>query len=188
MWPQPDCPGYPDYDRNAGVPCWQTKCGGPAVPPASCWNGTLLCQHGTDECRVNAIEACAAQLAPSLAIPFAACAESAYPDGGPACADAMGLDWTAIESCADSEQQTYEMAVAFGKATAAFKPAGTPTIALNGQIVDDTADLTAAVCALYAGPSKPEACGAVFAAEDDELDAVPGGLRGGAPSVLATAA
>jgi len=62
---QEDCYGYPNYDRNYGYPCWQEKCG-VANAPAECFEGTILCQHGDDECSVNLIEGCTKSLYPDV--------------------------------------------------------------------------------------------------------------------------
>ena len=54
---QEDCPGYPSYDRNDGVACWQQKCGVDS-PPEGCFDTQIACQHGDDECTGNLVETC----------------------------------------------------------------------------------------------------------------------------------
>ena len=55
--------------------CWLTRCG-VASPPADCFTGVVLCQHGPNECIGNTIEACAIALAePLVAHRFIYCFE-----------------------------------------------------------------------------------------------------------------
>lgn len=63
--------------------CFDVKCGADApVPrPASCFTGTVHCQHGGAECAVNAIQACSLDLTGfkwKQYLPFVVCMEDAY--------------------------------------------------------------------------------------------------------------
>lgn len=46
--------------------CWEAKCGAPAMgsAPATCYTGTLVCQHGETECKLNRAAICMKELTP----------------------------------------------------------------------------------------------------------------------------
>ena len=162
-WPQSDMvsglKGVYDHDERVA---WQLKCGGDEVP-SECYEGELLCQHGPNECLVNAVEACVLQMYPDpqIYIPFAACAEMSFPESEPCAVDVFRLDWDAIESCATSPVQVKNMAMALGHSTAIAKPEGTPTIVVDGETIASPELLFRAVCQAYQGDDLPEACGKV---------------------------
>jgi len=155
---QEDCYGYPNYDRNQGYPCWQAKCG-VAGAPAECFEGTILCQHGADECSVNLLEGCAKTLYPDVLtyMDFAVCLESNYPDGGEACANELGLSWSDIEACTTDEEAAAKISVADANVTAWADIPGTPTIFINGAQLKTTDALLYQVCNAYTG-TKPAGC------------------------------
>jgi len=170
-WPQEDCPpgatGVYDHDERV---CWQAKCG-VDEPPLECNEGDLLCQHGPNECLVNAVEACVMKLYPDplVYIPFAACAEKSFPVSEPCAVDVFGLDWEAIDSCSTDPAQVRAMAITLGHATAIAKPEGTPTVVVNGVTLNDPNLLFLQVCRAYAGPDKPPSCYPIEAKFPDDL-------------------
>ena len=55
--------------------CWVKQCGGKS-PPAECFAGKPVCQHGPAECLANLYEACAVDMyEPSQFAPFVKCFE-----------------------------------------------------------------------------------------------------------------
>ena len=68
--------GNKTYDRGPGMTSWLEQCGmGVKSPPADCFTGEILCQHGPNECMGNLIEGCVKDLNPTDYWPFVACYE-----------------------------------------------------------------------------------------------------------------
>ena len=67
--------GGATFSKNS-TDCWAEQCGGD-TPPAECFAGTPVCQHGPAECKANTIEACAINLYPMASTfgPFIKCWE-----------------------------------------------------------------------------------------------------------------
>lgn len=167
--------GNTTYDRET-VPYWLETCGmGVTAPPAGCFEGKILCQHGENECAVNTIEGCAIKAFGGDVKqywPLITCLEGMSishtdpkaPDAAlNSCAKTLG--WSAatlaaVQGCVDSPSEAAAVKVANAKATAALVPAhlGTPWILVNGEVYDDsTGTLLEAVCGNYTG-AKPAGC------------------------------
>ena len=151
---QEDCPGYPEYDRSDGVPCWQTKCGVDS-PPDTCFTGTLACQHGDDECAGNAAETCVKHLKPDFKdyMSFAYCYEASFPPSASevsACASAIGLTTDDIDGCVNDADLMSSLQQTEGYATAQAAIPGTPTVILNGESMSSTRLMLRQVCKSFA--------------------------------------
>mmetsp|Transcript_20467 Transcript_20467/g.32640 ORF Transcript_20467/g.32640 Transcript_20467/m.32640 type:complete len:175 (-) Transcript_20467:79-603(-) len=160
------------YD-SAERHCWFNTCVKQGVSPASdCFTGDLVAQHGDMEKQFNTIEACAVKHYPKWQEywPFVQCAEQNYHGVGLAgvkfCAAKAKLDFAALQSCA-SGSDGQEANAAQAKLTPDHP--GVPYILINGQPVDDTNHLLAAVCKAYTG-EKPAGCQGAL-----ELPAAAGG-------------
>ncbi len=149
--------GTSGFDKNVMF-CWVKECGG-ASPPADCFTGVKLCQHGTNECEADTLEACAIDTYPDPAdyAPFVTCFEGenrAQLWAAPTCARHVGLDYAKIASCTANASRTAALDVAMAKATVALGVAklGTPWVLLDGQYVSDTNTLLKQVCAKLEAP------------------------------------
>lgn len=166
--------GNSSYDREGGVTSWLTTCGeGTESPPAACFEGPILCQHGTNECKGNLIEGCVKVLLEEVAAkywPFMACFEKqdidrVSPDSPikamNACTKQLG--WpaskvSALKRCVESDDVAHNVSVTNARKTAALVPAhqGTPWILLDGELFQGD-NLLKAVCEAYKG-EKPAGC------------------------------
>lgn len=152
-----ECP-YASYSHD-GIHCWLDRCGGKS-PPKDCFDGTALCQHGSQECLENLVEACAKYKNPDdvMAVSvFAWCVESSEKLSIETCADMAGLDSGEISDCVSgSDGILANQAVA--AATVALDPphTGTPWVLVNGKQAD-TSNLLREVCRAYNG-KKPRGC------------------------------
>ncbi len=129
-------------------------------------NGSVVCQHGPNECISNKLHACAISIAGSsfLAFPFIHCMEAAKgaPAAAPGCAKGAGLAWASINACAAGAAGT-ALEHDAAQRTAALSPQHTyvPWVLLNGKPLagcdEGRCDVVAAVCAAYTGP-RPADC------------------------------
>jgi hypothetical protein len=150
---QPECPGYPNYDRADGVACWQAKCSVDNAP-AECFTGTIACQHGDDECHGNNIETCAKSLYPDFPVysAFNFCLEASFPATDTtvsSCAKTAGMDAAAINACVADDDQLQALNAAEAQKTAKAMIPGTPTVILNGEAVAQTNLLLRNVCTAF---------------------------------------
>ena len=147
---------------------WAKRCGG-AAPPADCFTGKKLCQHGDPECQADTIEACAMYLyaaEPTAWTGFVSCFEGEQksdPKYVGACARYYHMDATAITNCAANKTLADSLDVENAKKTAKLGPAklGTPWVLMDGRPVPskDLGDLLGLVCENWIGSDKkPEGC------------------------------
>lgn len=156
---------------GAGIIAWNNVVWGNARLSPD--NKTVTCQHGTEECTYNTLEACTIKHYPSAAqwLPVLKCMESAIDDGtisakvARKCAEAQQMDWSTLDDCWTGSEG-HELDVAASVATGALNPPhtfvpwvtlssvpGTGTFCSNSNC--DT--FLTAVCAAYQG-NKPSAC------------------------------
>lgn len=141
--------------------CWVKECGG-SSPASDCFVGTVLCQHGDDECKADTIEGCAVKHYGSMgAADFVYCFE--YSQQGKAsamtsCAQATGLDAEVIAKCVTGDDGA-KVDAANAKATAALGTSkiGTPWVLVNGKALEDADSLFKTVCKSM-GSRAPSAC------------------------------
>lgn len=171
------CPGcrevwstqlYPTYQKLAktGIVNFEIVPFGNAQeqPYGSSWYFT--CQHGPNECIGNIIESCALHLYPDPAqhIPFLHCLEQYGPyTYGSYCAQLVKIDYTPINTCANSDQGKqleHQMALK----TLSLNPPHqyVPWLNLNGQHTTAiqnglSGNMLATVCNAYTG-TKPVEC------------------------------
>jgi len=161
--------GNKTYDRGPGMTSWLEQCGmGVKSPPADCFTGEILCQHGPNECMGNLIEGCVKDLNPTDYWPFVACYEEppnpsrtdpTYPTKMLAkCAAETGINGEAVTACISDPAKALAISTTNAKQTAALIPAheGTPWVLINGRPFQGQS-LLKAVCAAYTGP-KPAGC------------------------------
>eukprot|EP01061_Rhynchopus_euleeides_P028761 TRINITY_DN468_c0_g1_i1.p1 TRINITY_DN468_c0_g1~~TRINITY_DN468_c0_g1_i1.p1 ORF type:complete len:253 (+),score=110.41 TRINITY_DN468_c0_g1_i1:56-760(+) len=143
--------------------CWDAACGA-ASPPADCFKGEMVCQHGTTECTDNAIQVCAKNASSagvSQYMPFMYCMEYLEKSAS-SCASIYGIDYSKVQACATGAQATTLLQAA--ARTTAIIPGGhpgVPYIIVNGSPVSNTNQLLKIVCAAYTGP-KPAGCTSVL--------------------------
>lgn len=142
--------------------CWVSACSGTS-PPADCFAGPKLCQHGTEECNADTLEACVMDVypEPSAYTKFITCFEGEHESSlaaAPKCAAASGLDYAPIAACAGNLSRAEALDVANAKATVALgvSKVGTPWVMLNGVNVVSTG-LLQQVCAAF-GSDLPVGC------------------------------
>ena len=129
----------------------------------------FTCQHGKEECIGNVIETCAIHLYPKVSdyFPFIHCIETSNilpRTAAPICAQKLGLDYSKIQSCANSDlgnKLEHEMALK----TETLDPPNqyVPWITVEGvhtEKIQNEAedDLVGLICKTYKGSSKPAPC------------------------------
>lgn len=155
-----ECPTR-SFDKQRGMYCWIKACGA-VNPPADCYTGKKLCQHGTAECEADTVEACAIDAHPDFVdyMPFVDCLENPFSaTKGQACAEKLGwADWDDIHTCATGAAgQALDAANAAKTVAFGTSRLGTPWVVVNGKALEDPTTLTRAVCTAYAG-AKPAGC------------------------------
>lgn len=152
------CP-YNEYSHD-GIHCWLDSCQ-PADRPDDCFDGTVFCQHGTEECHWNLVEACALYMYPGEILAtaeFAWCIENGSGEIA-SCAQMSGLDADLINMCVEGDKAK-EANRLVAKQTVSLDPqhTGTPWVLVNGEVLDNTNMLLRTVCRAYEGDKKPEGC------------------------------
>jgi len=157
---------HSQYERQVGLSCWIRECEHPGSDASDCFTAPLLCQHGTDECKGNLIEACVVSHYPDskTQVPFLECYEGsrgAHHENLAKCAEEHGIDADAINQCASGSEGEH-VTVANAKKTVALGSAklGTPWILINGKSWQGS-NLKRAICDAYSGASPPGCHGAV---------------------------
>eukprot|EP00850_Spirogloea_muscicola_P001950 SM000007S20910 [mRNA] locus=s7:869353:870929:- [translate_table: standard] len=129
-------------------------------------NGTIVCQHGPLECRLNIVLACALHHYPAVDdwFPFVECMETTPELGAMRqCAREAGLSFQRIDRCAEGELGG-KLLRKYGKETDALDPPHlfVPWVVVNGQpLYEDFNNLDAYICKAYTGPKRlPLICNA----------------------------
>lgn len=162
----PGCGKGTDYDPDVRA-CWAKSC---ASSPDSCFDGTLVHQHGPVEGDANTLFSCLLKHTPGPvagpALDTMACVEAGYDElkNPPYSSGTKTLDdlfkgcggSDAVAACAaGSEGKTLQEVAA--KATPQHP--GVPYILLDGASVDNPLEIQAALCrALAAKGVKPPGC------------------------------
>eukprot|EP01061_Rhynchopus_euleeides_P042409 TRINITY_DN73_c0_g1_i5.p1 TRINITY_DN73_c0_g1~~TRINITY_DN73_c0_g1_i5.p1 ORF type:complete len:159 (+),score=63.02 TRINITY_DN73_c0_g1_i5:254-730(+) len=131
------------------------------VPYGNAYNesGTIKCQHGATECRVNMAEACVKNMtgnAPLQYMPFVQCVVEQGSSQMQGCAEKLGLDWSAVDACMQNGQGKLLIDIEGRKTEAANIPY-TPYLTCNGRQVSSASAITGTVCGLWTG-TKPPCC------------------------------
>jgi len=152
--------GTSSYDKQVGMTCWEQQCGGES-PDADCFQGTVLCQHGDDECKWNRYEACAVHLNKENTmtfVNFTYCIESARFPNVKHCANYANIDAEKLEDCFNGEMGDIANAE-MAKATTNLSPShlGTPWVLVDGVVLNDPSTLLSSICSAYKGV-KPASC------------------------------
>lgn len=126
-------------------------------------NGTVTCQHGPDECTLNALYACAIANEPrGRWLPLVACASAKHPKSLAAfdkCADRAGVNPAAVRACAASKRGAALVDAARRETGALVPPVeGVPWFVVERlPLGSDGGALGAVVCAAWRGP-RPAVC------------------------------
>ncbi|WVZ68337.1 hypothetical protein U9M48_017293 [Paspalum notatum var. saurae] len=128
-------------------------------------DGTITCQHGEDECRLNAIEACVIRLWPNAEqhFPFIHCVEhltlTRKWDAWQSCFQETGLAYQPVIDCYNSGYGR-QLLLQNAAETNALRPPHqfVPWVVVNGKpLGDDYMNFEAYICSTYDG-KLPEAC------------------------------
>jgi interferon gamma-inducible protein 30 len=128
-------------------------------------DGSVQCQHGPAECRLDRVINCAAHLFPGQAawLPFVTCLEGAPRDAREkavaGCAEGAGMDPSALLHCAESEEgAALERAAEAETAAVVPQHRYVPWVTVNGVPLGTLDDrLALFVCVAYLG-RRPDAC------------------------------
>lgn len=131
---------------------------------------TVTCQHGEEECSVNAYEQCGMYLYPDQAIwmPYYVCLEtkgSGEGGGGalmiesvPECASAAGMDPDAVEACHADDALVWQLQQEAAEITDAADHSYTPWVVVDGDLMNYDFMFKHMICEAYTG-TLPPACG-----------------------------
>jgi len=152
--------GTSSYDKQVGMTCWEKECG-VDNPDDDCFKGTILCQHGDEECKWNRYEACAVAMNAENTmayVNFTYCIEKSRFPRVKDCAEGANIDVSKLEACfngAEGDAAQAKMA----HATASLTPAhlGTPWVLVDGVVLNDPSTLLSSICSAYKG-TKPAGC------------------------------
>jgi len=142
--------------------CWAKTCVDNDSPPADCFTGDVVTQHGPNERAVNKVEACAINLTNGTAgwreyWPFVVCMETYYVKEAfgatKMCAAQTGLNYDNLMACYNGPEG---VAAEIREAKATTDHGGTPDLTVNGTHVTDD-QVLAEVCRVYTGDT-PDGC------------------------------
>ncbi|KAJ3703135.1 hypothetical protein LUZ61_006840 [Rhynchospora tenuis] len=128
-------------------------------------DGSIICQHGTGECLLNAIEACAIKVWPDVQqhFPFIQCVEKSVEareeNGWKSCFQATGLSSDPIVNCYNSGYGQ-QLEFQYAQETNSLQPPHqfVPWVLVNGKpILEDYENLEHYVCKAYKG-ALPKVC------------------------------
>jgi hypothetical protein len=178
--PTSACGSGPYYDAD-NRHCFDQRCG-KSNPPSDCYAAPLsqlICQHGSQECAFNRLQACAKDFTveageawQSRYWPFVKCVEDGYSQGvsvATQCASSSGFNGTETEYLNTCLETSAGDKSVLREAMATPDHAGTPTVLVNGQRSSPNSALRD-VCAAYTGP-RPAGCAGVVEA-DTTLDQI----------------
>ncbi|KAL6616315.1 hypothetical protein ACP70R_038585 [Stipagrostis hirtigluma subsp. patula] len=138
------------------------------IPFGNGWvsaDGTITCQHGEEECQLNAIEACVIRLWPDAEqhFPFIHCVEhlalTRRWDAWQSCFQQTGLASQPVIDCYNSGYGR-QLELQYAAETDALQPPHqfVPWVVVNGRpLGDDYMNFEAYICSAYDG-ELPEAC------------------------------
>ena len=179
------CGSKSGYNKDPSMYCWDNECGGDS-PPADCFDGVKVCQHGSSECDGDTLENCvmSAYPDPKDFSPFVYCFEGVHQSrksAGEACAVESGLSWSKIQAVCNDAAAVAKLDAAAARQTAvtwkaAIPNIGTPWVLVNGAPIPSD-DLLQNICDAYTG-SKPAGCAGAATAP---LRATPGNCPASEP-------
>ncbi|KAA8549451.1 hypothetical protein F0562_001135 [Nyssa sinensis] len=144
-------------------------------------NLTITCQHGTSECLLNTVEACAIHVWPDLNdhFPFIYCIETLIYEHNytqwESCFEKLGLDPAPINDCYGSGYGN-ELELRYAVETNSLEPPHkfVPWVVVDGQpLYDDYRNFTSYICKAYKGTSVPTACSDSFLKTIPKENAIP---------------
>ncbi|KAG0539984.1 hypothetical protein BDA96_03G369500 [Sorghum bicolor] len=157
-------------------------------------DGTITCQHGEEECQLNAIEACVIRIWPDAEqhFPFIQCVEhlalTRKWDAWQACFQETGLPYQPAIDCYNSGYGR-QLVLQYAAETNALQPPHqfVPWVVVNGKpLGDDYMNFEAYICSAYDG-KLPEACKGKHLAIAQETKASRGDKRNAHEVVIALA-
>ncbi|XP_015086724.1 gamma-interferon-responsive lysosomal thiol protein [Solanum pennellii] len=166
------CPYCADFIVNQLVKVLQTDLGSIVNLRLVPWGNTQIapntswiCQHGTDECQLNTVEACAIKVWSNLThFKLISCIEQLHlqnkHSSWQSCFGSTGLSLNPIENCYNNGLG-YQLETAYADETTKLKPAHrfVPWVLVNNQpLQEDYQNFIAYVCKAYKGRTKPQAC------------------------------
>jgi glutaredoxin len=125
--------------------------------------GKLESMHGEPELEGNIIQQCTQAIAPDKHFPMILCMDENWreiPGNWKACAEKVGVDVKAIETCKDGDQGQQLAKASFERSQQAGAM-GSPTIKVNGQDHKGgrkTADFLRSLCGAIPEDKQPQAC------------------------------
>jgi interferon gamma-inducible protein 30 len=142
-------------------------------------SGTMVCQHGQDECDLNIIQTCAIRLWPKVSdwFPFIYCLESLDRSSAakqwPSCVHSAKLDLAPLRECYESPLGA-RLELEFAAETDRLQPPHkyVPWVLVNGEpLYESYQDVATYVCKAYQG-NKPPVCSRLLS---ETLDTRPPG-------------
>ncbi|KAF0935977.1 hypothetical protein E2562_037457 [Oryza meyeriana var. granulata] len=128
-------------------------------------DGKISCQHGSEECFLNTVEACAIDAWPDLRVHFRFiyCVEGLVVDGKrrewESCFGKLNLDPKPVTDCYKSERG-HQLSLKYGRQTDALQPPHkyVPWVVVDGQpLYEDYENFEAYICKAYKG-HPPKVC------------------------------
>ncbi|KAK9290175.1 hypothetical protein L1049_008341 [Liquidambar formosana] len=129
-------------------------------------NGSIVCQHGKDECLLNTVDACAIDVWPDVNTHFRLiyCIERLADDGKlnewKSCFQKSGLPLKPVEDCYNGGRGI-QLDRQYGEETARLNPPHeyVPWVVVNNKpLLDDYERYLSYVCKAYKGSALPNAC------------------------------
>ncbi|XP_014513198.1 LOW QUALITY PROTEIN: gamma-interferon-inducible lysosomal thiol reductase [Vigna radiata var. radiata] len=166
------CPYCADFIVNRLVRLFQTDLISIVnlrlLPWGNAWiapDGSVICQHGEDECFLNTIQACTITIYPDMKqhFRFVECLERLSLEGRHRqwmnCFQMTGLGTSPIDCYTSGNGKTIDLK--YGKETSGLKPPHrfVPWVVVNNQALqEDYRNFETYICRAYKGKVKPNAC------------------------------